>query len=215
MENHVILLMEEGLQREGLKLLLEKMPEYKVTAPRMNGKMFRDYLAEYDSDVVITDTDTFINYDDFKKQENNKNRDCSNVLVLMSGLDKMIIRQLLSCGVKGLLLPGSGKNELREAVQAVIRERFYISQKISGKITVDYVELITGMYINTEIRLSKRETAVLKSVAEGHTTKEIAADLNLSERTVDVYKFNIRNKLNVFSDAGLTRYAIKHGMITC
>ncbi|MEL6561559.1 MAG: response regulator transcription factor, partial [Bacteroidota bacterium] len=120
------------------------------------------------------------------------------------------IRNLINAGVNGYLLKNTGKAELLDAIRMVYNGEDYFSREVSKT-------LITSMKSNTssqEPQLTKREKEVLKLIAKGLSTLEIAEILFVSKHTIDTHRKNLLGKLNIKNSVGLARYAINNGYTT-
>jgi DNA-binding NarL/FixJ family response regulator len=107
---------------------------------------------------------------------------------------------------------GGNLGELEAGIRNVIAGRKYLSPGLSEQLVKYYQEP------NVESQLAKdgltpRQRQILKLIAEGHTTKQIAAQLGLSNKTIEMHRTQLMKNLKIHEIAGLTRYAIKHGMV--
>ena len=117
---------------------------------------------------------------------------------------------MLRFGAKGYLLKNADPEELKEALDSVLKKDFYLSEYISGKI-------ISGLHKSADqpqepVTLTDKEKEFLKWVCSEMTYKDIAAKMFVSPRTVDDYRNNLFDKLKVRTRVGLVLYAIKHGL---
>ena len=139
----------------------------------------------------------------------------TQVVILSMYSDETLVRQALRNGARGYLLKRSVTEELLLAVRAASRGEIYLSPAISGSIVADLLKLQTDADASSPFeRLTPREREVLQLVAEGHTNWAIARILKVSVKTVEKHRANLMSKLNVHDIAGLTRVAIKHGLIS-
>jgi DNA-binding NarL/FixJ family response regulator len=115
----------------------------------------------------------------------------------------------LRAGVRGYVLKTQAAEDLVHAIREVMRGRVYLSPGVSRAIVDGY---LSGAAAASD-RLTARETQVLKLVAEGHTSKEIASLLGLSVKTAESYRAHVMEKLDIHDTAGLVRYAIRRGLI--
>jgi len=130
-------------------------------------------------------------------------------LILLSGLtEERIVRDALRSGVRGFVVKTQSVNELVEAIREVSRGGMYASPGPARAV----VEACLAGATRPDT-LSSREREVLRLVAEGKTTKQAAALLGLSVRTVDAHRASIMRRLGIHDTAGLVRYAIRQGLI--
>jgi DNA-binding NarL/FixJ family response regulator len=115
----------------------------------------------------------------------------------------------LEAGAHGYMLKESAAKEIIEAVRAVRAGRRYLSPRVGEMMA----EVLSHSRVESPLkRLSRRERQVLQLVAEGRSSTQIAATLNLSPKTVDTYRSRLMQKLNIGDVAGLVKFAIQHGL---
>jgi DNA-binding NarL/FixJ family response regulator len=114
-------------------------------------------------------------------------------------------------GVSGYLLKHSAADELLTALREVLIGRTYITPRIAGDL-LQVMQTRDGKA--QEVQLTGREREVLQLLAEGKSMKEIAAALDLSTRTVEFHKYNLMDKTGLRTTGELTRYAVRHGLIS-
>jgi DNA-binding NarL/FixJ family response regulator len=139
------------------------------------------------------------------------------VIGLSMHADKRFVTEMLKAGASGYLLKHCAFEELGLAIQSVAQNRIYLSSEITGIVIDNYIQLTAHKVIKGAVNhtvLSSREKEVLQMLAEGKSTKNIASVLNLSMKTVETHRHNIMEKLNMFSIAELTKYAIAEGLTT-
>lgn len=139
-----------------------------------------------------------------------------NVLALSMHDEQDFIIKMLQAGAKGYLLKNSPKEELLKAIESVSNGENYFSNDVSSIMLSKYIhkEFPTAKkdYI-LDVQLTKRETEIIKMIAEELTNGEIAEKLNISIRTVDTHRRNLLQKLDVKNTAGLVRYALQNGLL--
>jgi DNA-binding NarL/FixJ family response regulator len=139
----------------------------------------------------------------------------TRALILSMYTDDALVRQALRNGARGYLLKRAVAAELLLAVRAVARGDTYLSPEVAGPLLTPLVAGQPGAEAATPLdRLTSREREVLQLVAEGHTNREIAAHLALSEKTVEKHRGHLMAKLAAHDTAALVRLAIKHGLIS-
>lgn len=138
----------------------------------------------------------------------------TQAIVLSMHSDETLVRQALRNGAKGYLLKRSVTEELLLAVRAASQGETYLSPGISEILLGDYLTLQSGAQGPSAFeQLTPREREVLQLIAEGHTNMSIAQILDVSVKTVEKHRANLMNKLDTHEVAGLTRIALKHGLI--
>ena len=133
------------------------------------------------------------------------------VIALSMHADKNYIQGVIKAGASGYVLKECAFNELIAAIEAVTSNQTYLSSKITDIVVNDLMKA-TAKDESASNGLTYREKEVLQLIAEGKNTKTIATALHLSTKTVETYRKRIMSKLNIFSVAELTRYAIKEGI---
>ncbi|MFD2585364.1 response regulator [Croceitalea marina] len=198
---------------DGLLSILSAKKEYDIILTANSGKNVAKYLdinnAEEPIDLVITD----VNMPDLNgialNQHIKVKHPKTKTLVVSMLHDSMTVQTLTKDNVDGYVPKNAEKDELLEAIESILKGDKYFSQSIKDV-------YLKGMFSNEQSlieSLSKREKEVLKLIAEEYTTQEIADKLFLSKHTIESYRKNLISKLDVRNLAGLTRYAIKLGLL--
>ncbi len=207
----VLVVDDHSLIREGIKNSLFGQESIHIIGEANDGKGALSFLSENLVDVVLMDismpsmdgiTATKQIVDNFPKV---------NVIILTMHHEISIIQEALKAGALGYLLKTTSKNELSESIIQVANNGTYFSSDISEKIMN---QLIKGkIESNNSIKLTKRETEILKLISEEFSNHEIAEKLFISQRTVDTHRRNLIQKLQVKNTAGLVRFAFKNKII--
>jgi DNA-binding NarL/FixJ family response regulator len=206
----IILADDHRIMREGLRVLLEKESDMEVVAEADNGQRTVQLARELSPDVVIMDiTMPDLNGIEATRQVIHEVPG-TKVVALSMHSDEQFVAGMLGAGALGYVLKDCAIEELCSAVRAVIANQTYLSPAISEVVVKDYLSRLSKNKLVPE--LSKREGEVLQLVAEGKTSKEIAAILNLSAKTISTYRRQIMHKLDIHSVAELTKYAIRRGI---
>lgn len=198
---------------DGLLSILSAKKDYNIVLTANSGKNVAKYLDINNTkefiDLVITD----VNMPDLNGIELNKHikdkHPKTKTLVVSMLHDSMTVQTLTKDNVDGYVPKNAEKEELLEAIESILKGEKYFSQSIKDV-------YLKGMFSNEQsliTSLSKREKEVLKLIAEEHTTQEIADKLFLSKHTIESYRKNLISKLDVRNLAGLTKYAIKLGLL--
>ena len=130
-------------------------------------------------------------------------------IILLSGLDDpRFVPEALRIGVRGFVLKTQGAEDLFRAIEEVRRGSLYVSPH-AAKVMIEAVR--EGAAASP---LSPRERQVVQLVAEGKSTKGIAAMLHISVKTAEFHRGRVMRKLSIHDTAGLVRYAIREGLVT-
>jgi DNA-binding NarL/FixJ family response regulator len=214
MKTRVIIADDHAIIREGLKSLLEKKG-VDVIAIAKNGREAIDLAIEHQPDVVMMD----ISMPDLNGFEATAaiRQEVPNtkIIALSMHSSKQIIDKMFASGASGYILKESAFDELYDAILEVSKGNFYLTPSIARM----YVDNQGNMFQDVDDipkfkEISKKEREVLQLVAEGEKTRDIAEKLNVSIKTVETHRRNIMKKLSIFSIAGLTKFAIKEGIVS-
>ena len=214
METKVIIADDHAIIREGLKSLLEKKG-IQVIAIARDGREAIALAIKLKPDIVMMD----ISMPDLNGVEATaaicRKNSATRVIALSMHSDKKIIDKMFASGASGYILKESAFDELYEAIQEVSSGNFYLSPSIARM----YADSQGNLFEEAEDiprfkDISKKEREVLQLVAEGVKTKDIAEKLGVSIKTIETHRRNMMKKLSIFSIAGLTRFAIKEGIVS-
>ena len=213
MKISVVLADDHAIIREGLKSLLERR-EITVSAIAKNGREAIESAILHQPDVVIMD----IAMPDLNGVEATAaiRREVPHVKIIGLSMHsgKHIIDKMFASGASGYILKESAFEELYDAIQEVLKGRFYLTPSIARMyVDSDENEFQSLEDISKSKGISKKEREVLQLVAEGLKTRDIAQRLNLSVKTVESHRRNMMKKLSIFTIAGLTKFAIQEGII--
>ncbi len=131
------------------------------------------------------------------------------VLILSMHDDQEYIVKMTQVGASGYILKDVSAKELVKAIEAVYLGNTYFSLAVPSSIA----QADPGSKLEQESRLTQREETVLKLIAEGKCNKDVARSLDISVRTVETHRQNIKSKLKIQTAAGLTKYAIEYGLV--
>jgi len=203
---------DHKIVREGLRTLLEKQPNMEVVGEAGNGRKTVQLVQELLPEVIVMD----ISMPDLNGIETTRQiiakTPSIKVIALSMHSDKRFVVEMLKAGASGYLLKDSASEELIRAVQTVAVNRTYLSPKIADVVIKDYIRLSPKAQFSVFSLLTPRERQVLQLLSEGKTTKGIGSDLQVSVKTVETYRQQIMDKLNIHSIAELTKYAIREGL---
>ena len=206
----VLLADDHNLVRAGLRKILEGAPHLEVVGECATGKEALERLTAHDVDVLVLDL-TMPETDGFQvlRQVEEHYPDVK-VLVLTMHADGEHAVRAVRDGAEGYLIKDSAADDLVRGIEAVTAGRAFYSEPVQRALT----EMVrSGTPQRPADLLTERELEVLKLVAQGFSTKEIANKLFISGRTVETHRANLMRKLNVRSVALLTQLALREGLI--
>jgi DNA-binding NarL/FixJ family response regulator len=211
MKTRILVADDHTLLRAGLIKLIESMPAVEVVGQASDGTEVLEVAALCLPDVVLLD---------IAMPKLNGLDTCAalvkahasiKVIMLSMHQEQQYVRKALQNGAAGYLLKDSAPDELGVAIHAVTLGKIYMSPVLEKSMLGSLVQGLTaGESEKGEITPRQRE--VLKLVAEGLSTKEIARAMDLSVKTIDSHRTNLMNQLNIHDLAGLVRYAIRNGI---
>jgi DNA-binding NarL/FixJ family response regulator len=212
MPTTILIADDHRLFRDGLRTLLEKQGSIRVVAETTDGVETVRAAAELKPDIVLMD----ISMPELNGIEATRRivstGAATRVIVLSMHSDRRFIMESLKAGAVGYLLKDCAFEEVMLAVKAVREGTPYLSSRISESVIRDYVALAKRVPGSAFSILSAREREVLQLLAEGKSTKETAARLHVSVKTVETHRKQIMDKLDIHSVAELTKYAIREGL---
>ena len=209
----IIIADDHAIIREGMKALFEKKG-MDVVAIAKNGHEAVTFTIKYQPDVVLMD----ISMPDLNGVEATeairKQVPRTKVIALSMHSNKKIIDKMLGSGASGYVLKETAFGELYNAVKEVDRGNLYLTPSIAGMYVDNQGNKLKFIGdIPKFKKLSKKERYVLQLVAEGKKTRDIAEKLGVSIKTIESHRRSIMKKLCIFSIAGLTKFAIKDGIV--
>jgi DNA-binding NarL/FixJ family response regulator len=196
---------------DGLKTMLNAFEKLEVVYTTQSGHQLLEYFQSDAPEVLLMDIQMpEINGIDLCKQIT-KQHPSVKVIAFTSFDDSNYVKQIFRSGAKGYLLKNSDKQTILKAIETVMHDEEYMDDAIK-KILLQ--ESITGHRRSIfEVPLTKREKEILKLIADGLSSQEIADKLFISLRTVETHRLNLNQKLDVKNTAGLVKEAIKRGLI--
>ena len=204
----VLLADDHTLVRNGIRALLERVPEIQIVAEADDGREAMRLIKEHQPDVALVDiVMPGLNGLEVAARVT-KDFPHVRVIILSMYASEEYVWQALRLGATGYLLKGANSTDLEQAVRAVERGETYLSPAISQQVIKDYVQR-TGSEGTIFERLTPRQREVLQLIAEGHTTKVIAQILEISVKTVETHRAQLMERLGIYDVAGLVRYAIR------
>jgi two-component system response regulator NreC len=210
MPTRILLADDHQIVRQGLRALLEN-EGFAVMAEASDGHEAVRLAQTLKPDVSVLDvTMPQLNGLDAARAILRASPTTKTVLLTMHTEDRYV-SEALKAGVRGYVLKSQASADLVQAIREVARGMTYLSPGVSRAVVDAYLA-------KTDLPpdpLTLRERQVLQLVAEGKTTKEVAAMLGVSVKTAESHRTRIMAKLNIHETAGLVRYAIRNGLIQC
>lgn len=212
MSIRILLADDHRILRDGLRALIEQHADMEVVAQAEDGRTAVRLVREHQPDVAIMD----IGMPELNGME--ATRQIAGrvpgvkVIALSIHAERWYVAGMFQAGASGYLLKNCAFEELVQAIRTVVAGQRYLSPALTDVVVEDFVRYAGTTGGRPPSLLTAREREVLQLLAEGHTTKEIAARLQVSAKTVDVHRQNTMAKLDLHSIADLTKYAIRAGL---
>lgn len=210
----IILADDHNVMRQSLLSLLERELLCKVVAEASDGLTAVELVAQYMPDVLIVDLMmpglTGIEVIRQVRIRSPQTR----IVVLSMYANEMYVREALRAGALAYVLKESQAAEFVGAVSEAAFGRRYLCRILAERIDVTQVHDTNALVSDSYELLTERERDVLRLAALGHTASEIAVQLHLSTRTVETYRSNVLQKLDLRNNTELVRYALKRGIIS-
>lgn len=207
----VLIADDHALVRAGIRALVEKIDDLVVVGEAGTGNEALDLVRQLKPDLILLDI-TMPNGGGFEvlDQLTMKHAGVRVIVLTVHEAGEYAIRALRG-GAAGFLLKSAASTELEQAIQTVVRGEIYISPETSQKTLLAYGKGATKRDLLAT--LSPRQREVLRLIAEGKTTKQIAQLLEISVKTVETHRAQLMERLDIHDVAGLVRYAIIVGLI--
>ena len=199
--------------REGMKSLLEKQADMEIVGEAPCDAQAWQRVRELRPDVVIMDI-SMPGMDGIQAIRRLKHdRPAVRVLTLAADEDRAYLHELWEAGASGYVLKHVTAEELIHAVRTVAVGTFYLDAAIAGDIIESHLRAQLIKDKPQGNGLSEREREVLEQIAWGYSSKEIAAHLGISAKTVETYKSRLMEKLGLRSRPEIVRYAVRRGWL--
>ncbi len=203
----VVLADDHDLVRSGVRALLGQVPGVEVVGEARDGGELVDLVERLQPDVAMTDL-SMPGTDGLSAIATLHERHPQvRVLVLSMHDEVETVRRAVAGGASGYLMKDAPASELQEAIRSVVATGRYLSPALVMRLQQPQPPSIGE-------QLTARQIEILRLIAQGKASKEIAFELGLSPKTVDVHRARIMERLAINDIASLTRYAIRQGLVT-
>ena len=207
----VVIADDHEIIRQGLKLLIQAAPDMQVVGEAADGQEVVRILESIQADVVLMDLAMpRLNGIEATRQVL-KNSPHSRVLILSSYSGDECVQESLNAGAMGFLTKQSEMTDVQQGIRAVYKGNRYFGTWIAQRIRNQTRSAFEQGHRST--RLTVRELETVKMIAQGAPNKQIAAAMGISKKTVDNHRQSVMSKLNIHETAGLTKYAVDHGLV--
>jgi len=209
----ILLVDDHQIMRQGLRLLVQREEDLIVVGEAASGQSAMEQVRALRPNVLILDIhlpdihgielarQLLVEFPDLK------------IVALSSDAELQVIKEAFRAGIAGYVTKTCATDELVRAIRVVLDQRKYLCPDAATVMMPDYMQSTSPVADAGKPALTERERLVLKLVAEGKRSKEIAEALSVGAKSVETYRSRLMKKLNCDSAADLTRYAIREGIV--
>jgi DNA-binding NarL/FixJ family response regulator len=210
----ILVVDDHAVVRRGVRALLEGHPGWEVCGEAGTGREAVDQAGRLKPDIVVLD----LSLPELNGLEATRQilrgSPRTEVLVLTMHHSEELAQQVLQAGARGYVLKSDAGDSLISAVETLVRREPFLTPKLTELVLEKYVRGPGGQEgAAPGIVLTPREREVVLLVAEGRSSKKIAAALGISVKTVETHRTNVMRKLRLRSVSELVRYAIRNGLV--
>lgn len=213
MSHRILLADDHKIVLEGLTGLLKAQENLEVVAQTTSGRETVDLAQRLQPDVVVIDV-TMPDMDGVAATRAIRSFSRKvRVLGLSMHRSAEVALRMFRAGADGYVVKSSSLDEILDGIRALLAGQRYLSPALAAELPLERLADLLDQNLPADC-LSGREREVLRLVAEGLSTKEIATELHVAKRTVDWHRKNIMDRLNIRTVAELTKFAIREGLTT-
>jgi DNA-binding NarL/FixJ family response regulator len=213
LKTRILLADDHAMVRQGLRMVLESQPDLTVVAEAGDGAEAVELASSMEVDLAILDVAMPRLTGLQASAELKRRRPEVQVLMLSMYQSEQYFFEALKAGASGYVLKSAADRDLVEACRAAVRGEPFLYPDAVAALIRDHLDRAERGESSTGDPLTPRELEIVKLVAEGHTSDEIAETLVISRKTVDHHRSHILEKLGMRDRVELTRYAIRRGLV--
>lgn len=211
-ESTVVLVDDHRLVRAGLKTLIDNIDGFTVIAEGSDGAEALQLVNQHSPDVLLLDISMRdMSGLDALAQLKGQSDQTRIIMLSMHDSPEYVIKSLQG-GANGYLLKDSAESELELALGYVMEDQLFLSPRVSRDVVMPAITGISIAPHQDDVPLTPRQREILRLIADGKATKEIAWELGVSAKTVESHRAQIMERLQIRDIAGLIRYAFRHGL---
>jgi DNA-binding NarL/FixJ family response regulator len=213
LRTRIVLADDHPMVRRGLRMVLEAQPDLTVVAEAGDGDEAVEMAIANDADLAILDVAMPRKTGLQAAAELNQRRPGMRTLMLSMYDSEQYFFEALKAGASGYVLKSAADRDLVEACRAAMRGEPFLYPAAIAALIRDYLDRAVRGETTPTDPLTPREVEIVKLVAEGHTSDEIAESLVIAKKTVEHHRSHILEKLGMRDRVELTRYAIRRGLV--
>jgi len=200
---------------EGLKLLINKVKDFKIVGEYSNGKEFTDNISSIQADIVLTDIDMPVMDGITATKLAQSLRPELRIIALSMHNDRKYYYEMVTAGAKGFVLKQSPSKELEKAIREVHGGGNYFSEELLRTVIIEMqgIEQEIVQEKKELLKLTERESKILNLLCQGLSNQELADELFVSLRTIETTKTRLMQKTNTKNNASLIIWAIKNKIV--
>jgi len=212
MSIRVVIADDHRILVEALRTMLAREPDIAVVGTVGDGAALLELVGKTKPEVVIMDIGMPGMNGIEATQRLTAGHPAIKVIMLSGYADKRFVLEALKAGAAGYVVKSAAADELPRAIRAAAQGQIYLCPEVAGAV-VEAVRTQGKSHVKGEATgLTTRERVIVRLLAEGRDSREIAAALHVAPSTVDTHRRNIMRKLDIHNVADLTRYAIREGI---
>ena len=212
MSTRIVIADDHQFIRDGIRTLFSEEPDLEVVAEADNGKAVAQLARELSPELVIMDVGMPGDIDGIEAtRQIIAENPSTKVIALSMHANKLFVEDMFAAGASGYLLKECAPRELLDAVHAILENEIYLSPRVAS-IAMDGKVTRPSVSQSTTPILTRKECEVVKLLASGQSTKQIAFQLKKSVQSIDAYRRQAMEKLGIDSLAELIKYAIREGL---
>mgnify|MGYP001149445134 CR=1 FL=1 len=212
MQHRILIVDDHLVVREGLKMLIETSDKYAIVGEAENGRMAIDLVEKLKPDVILMDLYMPVMSGLEAIKEMGRTNPGIPIIILTTYNEDQLMMEGIEAGAKGYLLKDTNVENLFESIDSAIRGETLLPPEITERIK-NYKTKLLKDQSKAKVVLTQKEITILQAVARGSTSKEIAYDIGIAERTVKSKLTSIYNKLGVDSRTEAVAVAIQSGIL--
>lgn len=207
-KNKIFIVDDHPIVRKGLAQLINQEPDMVICGEAESAQSALEFLKKIKPDLAIVDI-SLQGIDGIELIKKIKVRDANlPVLVVSMHDESLFAERALRVGAKGYIMKQEAIEKMMEAIRRVIKGEVYVSERVSATIVKKFIDGKTESARSPVEVLSNRELEVFQLIGQGFGTRQIAQELNVSIKTVESYRANIKEKLNLKNATELLRHAV-------
>ncbi|MCB0263906.1 MAG: response regulator transcription factor [Calditrichaeota bacterium] len=216
MSIQLLLVDDHEMVREGFRLRLDKEPDIQILAEANNAVEAIRLSKELEPDIVLMDiafTENDINGIVATRKIKIVNNNIQ-IIALSTYSDLVYVKEMFNAGARGYVLKEGTFSDLIKAIRTVAKGQIYVSESVNSALLTDFFRSKQQSLNPPKQLLTRQEVKVLQFIAKEYNPKEIADKLSIQVKTVIAHRTNLKKKLGISTEAGLTKYALREAMIT-